>query len=196
MQLLATDLEVGLRSRCEASVAKGGSLTLPAKKLYEIIKALPDTDVRIERTRRREGGGRSVRLADADAAARGFSDVAGADGRRQRDAAARRTKQMVGKTQFAITGEDTRYFLNGALFVLKAEQMTFVATDGHRLALVSVPRDAGKAQEDGRRSARDPAAQDARRARPPACGRRGTFSTSAARTICSSTSAAGCSSRG
>src|SRR6187399_2776201 len=48
VKLLATDLEVGLRSKCTASVAKGGSLTLPAKKLYEIIKALPDTDVRIE----------------------------------------------------------------------------------------------------------------------------------------------------
>ena len=48
VKLLATDLEVGLRSKCAASVAKGGSLTLPAKKLYEIIKALPETDVRIE----------------------------------------------------------------------------------------------------------------------------------------------------
>src|SRR5689334_19884968 len=46
VKLLATDLEVGLRSRCVASVSKGGSLTLPAKKLYEIIKALPETDVR------------------------------------------------------------------------------------------------------------------------------------------------------
>src|SRR5512134_2758894 len=48
VKFLATDLEVGLRSRCAASVAKGGSLTLPAKKLYEIVKALPETDVRIE----------------------------------------------------------------------------------------------------------------------------------------------------
>ena len=48
VRLLATDLEVGLRSKCPASVSKSGSLTLPAKKLYEIVKALPDTDVRIE----------------------------------------------------------------------------------------------------------------------------------------------------
>jgi DNA polymerase-3 subunit beta len=48
VRMLATDLEVGLRSRCPASVAKSGALTLPAKKLYEIIKALPETDVRIE----------------------------------------------------------------------------------------------------------------------------------------------------
>ena len=48
VRMLATDLEVALRSKCEASVGKAGSLTLPAKKLYEIIKALPETDVRIE----------------------------------------------------------------------------------------------------------------------------------------------------
>src|SRR4026208_551580 len=48
VRLLATDLDGGVRSRCPASVTKSGSLTLPAKKLYEIIKALPETDVRIE----------------------------------------------------------------------------------------------------------------------------------------------------
>ena len=45
---------------------------------------------------------------------------------------------MIAKTQFAITGEDTRYYLNGALLVIKDKQMTMVATDGHRLALVNV----------------------------------------------------------
>jgi DNA polymerase III subunit beta len=55
---------------------------------------------------------------------------------------------MVAKTQFAITGEDTRYFLNGALFVLRPDSMTLVATDGHRLALVSADRE-GKTKKDG-----------------------------------------------
>ena len=45
------------------------------------------------------------------------------------------------KTQFAITGEDTRYFLNGALFILRPDSMTLVSTDGHRLALITVPRE-------------------------------------------------------
>ena len=44
---LATDLEVGLRSKCSATITKPGSLTLPAKKFYEIVKSLPDTDIRI-----------------------------------------------------------------------------------------------------------------------------------------------------
>jgi DNA polymerase-3 subunit beta len=61
-------------------------------------------------------------------------------------------KEMVAKTQFAITGEDTRYFLNGALFVLKPDGMSLVATDGHRLALVSVTRNAsnGKADDESK----------------------------------------------
>src|ERR1041384_4392122 len=47
VHFLATDLEVALRSKCAATVVKPGSLTLPAKKLYEIVKSLPETDIRV-----------------------------------------------------------------------------------------------------------------------------------------------------
>src|SRR5665213_3018154 len=47
VRFLATDLEVGLRSKCAATVTKPGSLTLPAKKFFEIVKSLPETDIRI-----------------------------------------------------------------------------------------------------------------------------------------------------
>ena len=47
VRFLATDLEVGLRSKCAASVASGGTLTVPAKKFYEIVKSLPETDIRV-----------------------------------------------------------------------------------------------------------------------------------------------------
>src|SRR2546423_15288654 len=57
VRFLATDLEVGLRSYCKASVAKGGSLTLPAKKFFEIVKSLPETDIRIAEDK---GGGVKV----------------------------------------------------------------------------------------------------------------------------------------
>ena len=91
VRMLATDLEVALRSRCQAAVAKGGSLTLPAKKLYEIVKALPETDVRIEEDKNGvKVAADRVRLADADAAARGLSDAAGSERHGARDAAARR----------------------------------------------------------------------------------------------------------
>ena len=141
VRLLATDLEVGLRSRCDASVSKPGALTLPAKKLYEIIKALPETDIRIEEDRN------GVKVAADRFNSRmqtlprdDFPTLPEATGNGTATLARDVLKQMVGKTQFAITGEDTRYFLNGALFILKSDSMSLVATDGHRLALVSVPR--------------------------------------------------------
>ena len=48
VRLLATDLEVGLRSQCQASISRAGALTVPAKKLFEIVRALPDTEIRLE----------------------------------------------------------------------------------------------------------------------------------------------------
>ncbi len=136
--LLATDLEVSLRSRCEASIARGGALTLPAKKLFEIIKALPDTEVRIEQD------GTSVKVA-ADRFESKMQTLPREDFPTLPDAAGKggvvlprkALREMIAKTQFAITGEDTRYYLNGAQFVLTGTSMTLVATDGHRLALVT-----------------------------------------------------------
>jgi DNA polymerase III subunit beta len=145
VKLLATDLEVGLRSKCTASVAKGGSLTLPAKKLYEIIKALPETDVRIEEDK----NGVKVAADRFDSRMQtlpreDFPTLPEASGTYSVTLARDVMRQMVSKTQFAITGEDTRYFLNGALFILRPDAMLLVSTDGHRLALISVPRDKSK----------------------------------------------------
>ena len=57
-------------------------------------------------------------------------------------------RQMIQRTQFAITGEDTRCYLNGALFILRADSMSLVATDGHRLALVTVDREKPKGKKE------------------------------------------------
>jgi DNA polymerase-3 subunit beta len=160
VRFLATDLEVGLRSQCVASVAKSGSLTLPAKKFYEIVKSLPETDIRIADDK----GGVKVAADRFDSRIQtlpreDFPTLP--EGGASPSATLPRSglKEMVAKTQFAITGEDTRYFLNGALFVLYPESMTLVATDGHRLALVTAPRN-GKTDERGSGAAakRSPAA--------------------------------------
>jgi DNA polymerase III subunit beta len=147
VKLLATDLEVGLRSKCQASVAKGGSLTLPAKKLYEIVKALPETDVRIEEDK----NGVKVAADRFDSRMQtlpreDFPSLPEATGTHSATLPRDVLKQMVAKTQFAITGEDTRYFLNGALFILRPDSMSLVSTDGHRLALITVPRDKAKSK--------------------------------------------------
>jgi len=152
LRLAATDLEVGLRSKCAATVSKAGSLTLPAKKFYEIVKELPETDIRIEEDR-----GGAVKVA-ADRYESKMQTLPREDFPTLPEIAAGEStlvkreplREMVAKTQFAITGEDTRYFLNGALFVLRADGMLLVATDGHRLALVSAPRDGAAKTEESR----------------------------------------------
>src|SRR5438046_3779863 len=142
VRVLATDLEVGLRSRCQAAVSKGGSLTLPAKKFYEIVKSLPETDIRIAEDK----GGVKISADRFDSRMQTLPredfptlpDSAAAGGALLPRVALR---EMVSKTLFAITGEDTRFFLNGALFVMRPDSMSLVATDGHRLALVTVNRE-------------------------------------------------------
>jgi DNA polymerase-3 subunit beta len=148
VSFLATDLEVALRSKCAATVTKPGALTLPAKKLFEIVKSLPETDIRISADK----GGVKVAADRFDSRMQtlpreDFPVLPESGGAPTAMLPRAALKEMVAKTQFAITGEDTRYFLNGAQFVLRADEMNLVATDGHRLALVSVARD-GKSKKD------------------------------------------------
>jgi len=142
VSFLATDLEVGLRSKCQATIAKGGSLTLPAKKFFEIVKSLPETDIRIAEDK----GGVKVAADRFDSRMQtlpreDFPTLPESSGAASAQLPRAALKEMVAKTQFAITGEDTRFFLNGAQFVLRPDSMSLVATDGHRLALVTVPRE-------------------------------------------------------
>jgi DNA polymerase-3 subunit beta len=147
VSLLATDLDVGLRSRCDATVSKPGTLTLPAKKLFEIVSALPDTEIRIEQ----EKGGKSVTVA-ADRFESRMQTLPASEfptppqdgGPPEAVLPGAALKRMISHTRFAITSEDTRYFLNGAQLVLRPESMSMVATDGHRLAFISVHESPGK----------------------------------------------------
>ncbi len=141
MSLLATDLDVGLRSQCVATVSKPGTLTVPAKKLFEIVSALPDTEIRIEEDK----GGKSVTIAADRFESRMQTLPASEFPTPPSDAGTvlgslpgAALKRMIQYTRFAITSEDTRYFLNGAQLVLQPESMSMVATDGHRLAFVRI----------------------------------------------------------
>ena len=119
-----------------------------AKKLYEIVKALPDTDVTIKEDKS------GVKVAADRFNARiqtlpreDFPTLPDPKGLSRATLPNSALREMVAKTQFAITGEDTRYFLNGAKFLVNSEGMTLVATDGHRLALVEVKHDVGVTEE-------------------------------------------------
>ena len=152
LTLLATDLEVALRSRCEAAVDKAGAVTLPAKKLYEVVRALPESDVKLAT----EKGGSGVTVSAEKFESRmptlpreDFPSLPEAGAGVRSSIKGITLREMVAKTQFAITGEDTRFYLNGALFLLRPESMTLVATDGHRLALVNALREpAGKPADE------------------------------------------------
>jgi DNA polymerase-3 subunit beta len=109
------------------------------------VKSLPETDIRIAEDK----GGVKIAADRFDSRMQtlpreDFPTLPESGGTPTASLERNAVKEMVAKTQFAITGEDTRYFLNGALFVLKPDEMSLVATDGHRLALVSVTRDGGK----------------------------------------------------
>lgn len=148
ISLLATDLDVALRSRCEATVGRPGTLTLPAKKLFEIVNALPDTDVRLEADK----GGKSVTVA-ADRFESRLQTLPSSDfptppqdgGAIEATLPGAAVKRLISHTRFAITSEDTRYFLNGAQLVIRPDSLSMVATDGHRLAFVTVNEATGAA---------------------------------------------------
>jgi DNA polymerase-3 subunit beta len=138
LSLTATDLDLSLRTSCVAKVKKEGACTIPARKLYDYVRLLPDADITI---RLLENHWVSIRCGRSNTKMVGMAKsnfpglpVFPAAGAIKIPAAVLRS--MISKTGFAIASEESRYTLNGALMVLKPESITMVATDGHRLAHV------------------------------------------------------------
>jgi DNA polymerase III subunit beta len=138
LSLTATDLDLSLRTSCNAKVKKEGACTIPARKLHDYVKLLPDADITIKLL---ENHWVSIRCGRSNTKMVGMAKsnfpglpVFPAAGAIKIPAAVLRS--MIGKTGFAIASEESRYTLNGALMVLKPESITMVATDGHRLAHV------------------------------------------------------------
>jgi DNA polymerase-3 subunit beta len=136
LSLTATDLDLSLRTSCNAKVKKEGACTIPARKLYDYVRLLPDADITI---RLLENHWVSIRCGRSNTKMVGMArsnfpslPVFPAAGVVKISAPVLRS--MIGKTGFAIASEESRYTLNGALMVLKPESITMVATDGHRLA--------------------------------------------------------------
>jgi DNA polymerase-3 subunit beta len=138
LSLTATDLDLSLRTSCNAKVKKEGACAIPARKLYDYVKLLPDADITI---RLLENHWVSIRCGRSNTKMVGMAKsnfpalpVFPSAGVIRIPAAVLRS--MIAKTAFAIASEESRYTLNGALMVLKPESITMVATDGHRLAHV------------------------------------------------------------
>ena len=141
LSLTATDLDLSLRTSCAAKVKKEGSCTIPARKLYDYVKLLPDGEISIKllenhwiQIRCGRSNTKMVGMARANFPTLPVFPTAGVI-----SIPAKVLRAMIGRTIFAIANEESRYTLNGALMVLKPESITMVATDGHRLAHVERP---------------------------------------------------------
>jgi DNA polymerase III subunit beta len=138
LSLTATDLDLSLRTACSAKVKKEGSCTIPARKLHDYVKLLPDADITIKllenhwiSIRCGRSNTKMVGMARSNFPTLPVFPTVGVV-----KIPAQVLRGMIAKTGFAIASEESRYTLNGALMVLKPESITMVATDGHRLAHV------------------------------------------------------------
>ncbi|HZR27169.1 MAG TPA: DNA polymerase III subunit beta [Terriglobales bacterium] len=136
LSITATDLDLSLRTSCPAKVKKEGSCTVPARKLYDYVKLLPDGEIAIKMLENhwvaiRSGRSNTKMVGMARANFPALPHFPGADIVK---IPAPILRTLIAKTIFAISNEESRYTLNGALMVLKPDSITMVATDGHRLA--------------------------------------------------------------
>jgi DNA polymerase-3 subunit beta len=137
IHLTATDLELGIRSSCPARVKKPGAGTIPAKRLLDYVRLLPDADVDVKlqenhwatlvcgRSRTRIAGMSRESFPELPVMPEVLAQIP-----------VRVLASMISKTIFAISMEESRFTLNGSLVLLKSNSVTMVATDGHRLAMV------------------------------------------------------------
>ena len=156
LALNATDMDVDIIEAVEAEVATGGATTAPAHTLYDIVRKLPD-GAQVEIEADGEGqlhlrAGRS-RFQLSCLPTEEFPVMAGGDMGHEFDLAAGELRALIDRTRFAISTEETRYYLNG-IFLHAAQRdgvdvLRAVATDGHRLASVESPLPEGAAGMPG-----------------------------------------------
>jgi len=143
VSLTATDLEVELVSRVDIPVDEAGQITLPARKLMDIVRNLPE-GARINLTLDQE---RAVLTAErsrftlATLPATEFPTVEDIGETQPLLLAQGNLRELIEKTHFSMALQDVRYYLNGLLLELEPGRLRAVATDGHRLAMGEVSGD-------------------------------------------------------
>jgi DNA polymerase III subunit beta len=136
LYITATDLELSIRTSCEAKVKKEGAGTIPAKKLHDLVRLLPEEEIKFkllenhwvqvtcDRKTYKLVGMSKDNFPALPAFPNSLIKIP-----------VSLIADLIAKTTFAISLEESRYTLNGALLVLKPGSVTMVATDGHRLAM-------------------------------------------------------------
>ncbi|HKS97020.1 MAG TPA: DNA polymerase III subunit beta [Terriglobia bacterium] len=137
LRISATDMELGVRSSCAAKVKKAGAGTVPAKRLLDIVRSLPEAEVKIKALENHWVQVNCERIAfKLVGMAKDNFPVLPTVPKKLAVLSASLLAAVIDRTIFAISNEETRYTLNGALLVLKPQSVSMVATDGHRLALI------------------------------------------------------------
>ena len=137
LSLTGTDLEVEMVARTKVDDAESGEITIPARKLFEIVRALPDgSKVTIAQAGDKVtvSAGRS-RFTLASLPANDFPALDEVDATERVRVGEAGLKELIERTAFAMAQQDVRYYLNGLLFDLRDKALRCVATDGHRLAM-------------------------------------------------------------
>ncbi len=137
LTLTATDLEIGIRCSCPARVKKEGAGTVPARRLLDYVRLLPDSDITIKflenhwanitcgRSRTKMAGMSRESFPELPVMPAPVAQIP-----------YKQLSSMISRTVFAISMEESRFTLNGALLVLQDGGITMVSTDGHRLAYI------------------------------------------------------------
>ncbi len=142
LEIAATDLDVTILSSCGARISTPGGVTIEAKRLFDVVRSLPDEDVHMALQENNsmliESGTAKFRLLGLPA--EDYPTLPTVNVSEAYTLPLEELKTMVAKVKFAITHEETRFQLNGALLKVQPTKMEMVATDGHRMALINFPQ--------------------------------------------------------
>ncbi len=139
IKVSATDLDISITASIEGVVAKKGSVALPARILFDIIKELPESEINFEATTQRveikiPNGSYKIATVSPDE----FPKLPAVNTKKEIRISSVDFVRMIRKTTFACSDDETRPALNGVLWQTKGDRMQMVATDGHRMAKMAV----------------------------------------------------------
>lgn len=148
LAITATDLEVEIQAKTQVDGAAPGQITVPARKMIDICRTLPDgapIQINIEQDKAILRSAKT-RFTLTTLAAADFPSLEAQAAPLSFQVAQGTLKELIEKTHFAMAQQDVRYYLNGMLLELEAGEVRAVATDGHRLALCRAAVETGAAE--------------------------------------------------
>jgi DNA polymerase-3 subunit beta len=142
--LRATDLDLAISTIAKASVKDSGSLTVPAKKLFELVRKLPKEELKIEaKDLTMNVGSKSGRYKFLCIRPEEFPVLPNVEADAELTLAPDLLERLIRRTIYSVSTDETRPALNGALFQIREDELRVVATDGHRLSKATCKPEGG-----------------------------------------------------